>query len=140
MAADFAIHVRGDLTDAQLKCHFSSIFGSPYMGYRCPEREENGYPCSCVRALGKTEAIGLGEVSWLKYALTGSDEYIPGPIEKIADLIGDLTCTITPELVEAVDAAFTLPNDSIYQDPEGRAAVRAMLERNVGDEVFHVAW
>ena len=122
MAADMVIHVdSGELTQDDYRCLYADAIGSYYYQPgprgRCP-LETAILQCPHTEKATSTPAVGVGEVSWLKATLTGNaGEYIPGPLERVGELLDDskgLPVPITSELIAEVQKAFTLPNDSIY--------------------------
>lgn len=68
-----------------------------------------------ITALFNQPNIEVGQVSALKASLFGdADRYVPGPIDRVAALLGDDGQVLTPGLVKALTVAYNLPNRSIY--------------------------
>jgi len=71
--------------------------------WRALQRKLDGFP-----------SIEVGQVSWVKAGLTDLyDRYVPGPVARTVDLIGDGKI-LTPGLAKEITVAFNLPNRSIY--------------------------
>lgn len=145
MAADMVIHIdSGELTQDDYRCLYGSMIGSYYYQPdrrgRCP-LETGILQCPHTDRATSTPAVGVGEVSWLKAALTGNaGEYIPGPLERISELLDDsegLPVPITSELIAEVEKAFILPNDSIYnvEEDTGRHVI-AFLKEHQGKGAY----
>lgn len=58
--------------------------------------------------------VEVGQVSWLKAALFEQHErYIPGPVERCAQIIGD-GVLLSDGMAKAITVAFNVPNRSVY--------------------------
>lgn len=70
-----------------------------------------------ISAMYARPHVEVGQVSWLKTALSGGAErYIPAAVQRCVDLIGD-GVLLTPGMAKAITVAFNLPNRSIYGRP-----------------------
>lgn len=82
----------------------------------------------------------MGEVSWAKAEiLDNSDKYVPGVIEAITDIIGEDLPVVDDELIEKVNQAFDLPNNTSYS-LNSKNEVINFLERHKGMKTFTVNW
>lgn len=87
----------------------------------------------------RTDAVWIGEVSWLKAGLFEDNEtFIPGPIQKIAELCDGLPI-ITEEFITQIMDAFNIPNTTGY-DLANPKEVEAFLRTHIGKRVFHISW
>lgn len=143
MAADLHIHIRtSEVTGKVLKDFFSSSIGSPYFNplYGMAAQQSGAFN-TAFSVIADTPNVNVGEVSWLKAALTGeSDTFVPSAVGKVQALIdssGD--ATITDELIEQVQAAMQLTNDTGYDVSDGNKIIE-FLQQHKGKQAFTVSW
>lgn len=133
MAATFHIHVmEPPCTEKHLRIFLATTYRLGDKGY------EEAY-----QAVLTTANYWIGEVSWLKAALTNDEgSFIPSAVDQISDLIGGYTKQITPELVDQMCAALDAP---VHKNYKARTSVdkedlRAFLESHMGKLLFTVSW
>ena len=163
MSAEMHIHIDTGLDDAVFRCHLNNYLGSQYCGLwsqvdnygRCLEQDGN-YACWHSHVVIETPDVLIGDVSWLKAMFLppedgGESEYVPSTIGRISELLDEQPVanpavdpvsfpTITPELIEEVDRAFDLPNESVYPIEGKRDEVRAFLTEHIGKRAFCISW
>ena len=85
----------------------------------------------CAQSSGYIE---VGSLSTLKAALSGDTGYIPDPIEKLTEVLGDGMSyhVITDELIESALNAYDVPNDSYYDNLIQPVTLREFLETRKG--------
>lgn len=141
MSADLHIHSMRGVTEQDLGCFFSNTLGSKWFQWwmrpNCIER----WKCKHHDAVLASGNIWIGQVSWLKAALTESDEFIPEPVQAIHELIGEHLPILDAELKDKILQALTIPNEraSFYNIAE-RKDVEEWLDRNMGQKLFTVSW
>lgn len=137
MAADLHIHILDGVTEDEVR-----DFALP----SCGDRMVGGVTGKSFDLLYKLVAVTpnfwIGEVSWLKAALTGdTDSYIPEPVEKVSEIVGRDFPTIDDPLIKALVGALALPNEGTgYSTCEKGEALREFLEAHKGKKVFQVSW
>lgn len=130
MAADLHIHV---LTDATSEEELE-LFKQPLHSGNSKQWEE------AYEHIAQTPDIWIGEVSWLKAALTSDREtFIPDTVGKIQDIIGRGTKSLTEEMLQDILNAFEAKNITSYE-VAGRDEVEAFLRPYIGQKVFTVSW
>jgi len=133
MAADLSIHVFEGVTEEDLAAFFSHTLGSKYMDLN--RRTDLGVHLK----ISDTPGIWIGEVSWLKAAITGDMEYVPGPVQSVQETIGEDLPEVDDALIARIMAAFDIPNLTAYHIAEP-AEVRSFLEAHRGKRLFTVSW
>jgi hypothetical protein len=86
----------------------------------------------CAQSSGYME---VGSLSTLKAALSGDTGYIPDPIEKLTEVLGDGMSyhIINKKLIEEALKAYDVPNTSLYYDNLIRPEVlREFMEARKG--------
>jgi len=93
-------------------------------------------------AIEQTARVWVDEVSWLKAGLfDDAATFVPGPVEEVSSLIGEVLPTLTPELTEQLLGALGTPNDTGYQVAGAAdAEVRAFLDAHAGERLFTISW
>lgn len=87
-----------------------------------------------------TDNVWIGEVSWLKAGLMGDSEtFIPGPVQKVQDLIQDKLPTITEEFIEQVVEALKSQNTTSYDISKPKPVVE-FLKKHLGKKVYTISW
>jgi hypothetical protein len=120
MAASYVIRILEGVTEDEVRAYDESVSPNDDIFYK----------------IVKTPGIEVGEVSWLKAALFDQpDVYIPGPIARLKDIIGDGFPVIDDAFIEAVERAFEAPNTTQYRlnDP---TFVLAFLREHKGKKCF----
>jgi hypothetical protein len=135
MAADMHIHVlKEPFTEADLASFMSNVLGSKYFNPRPGANLDLFSKCS------DTPNVWVGEVSWLKANLADdADTFIPGPVQKVHDLIGEDLPVIDDALIAKVREAFNDENKTTY-NVAPPAKVLEFLEQHKGEKVFTVSW
>lgn len=141
MAADLEIHVLvAPCTEEHLARFFSSHLGSKYFNWNRRSAKEKELESEAYEVVANTPSVWVGEVSWLKAALTDDpDTFIPGPVVVIQDIIGEDLPIIDDALINQICAAFKQENTTGYDVSEGNG-VRDFLEKYRGERVFTVSW
>jgi hypothetical protein len=124
MAADFCIRILEDVTEEEVL----EFLGPRFVDYE--DRRELFY------RIMRTPCVFVGQVSWLKAAISQAPEtYIPEPIAMIDDLIGLSFPVIDDAFIEAVGRALEAPNTTTYHlnNPE---TVLAFLRKHKGKKCF----
>lgn len=88
--------------------------------------------------ISSTPSVWVGEVSWLKAALTGESKFIPDPVGVISELIPDME-KVTDELIAKVEEAMHLDNTTPY-DVSTPNKIVEFLKEHKGETVFTVNW
>jgi hypothetical protein len=157
MSADLHIHIiSGRCTEEHVKVFESNSMGGLYEGYNHPELSklsrfgENGYEdgsekipfsesiCGIVE---ETPNIWIGEVSWLKAAFFGENEkYIPDPVQKISDAVGETFPVIDDFFIERIRQIFkTVKNTTRYKVAKSQDVMKFLNEHR-GKKVFCISW
>ena len=108
MAADMHIHIFDNITEGDLANFFSNTLGSKWFNPRpaIDDRRDKAY-----EKVFSTPDIWIGEVSWLKAGLFDDPEtFVPDPVGKINEVIGEDLPVITDELIDRIIEAFELEN------------------------------
>ena len=137
MSADLQIHVLEGATESDLAKFNSNTFGSKYfnpVSIETPCFEEPWY-----KRITKTPSVWVGEVSWLKAALLGGDDFIPMPIQAVDEAIGEDLPVIDEALIGRIEAAMGTENRTQYRiaDPN---EVLTFLRQHLGKQVFTLTW
>ena len=138
MAVDLHLHVRTPaITDDDLSKLFCTTIGSRWFNpdrWTWEEREP------AIEATMKAPNVWIGEVSWLKTALTGDDARdISHPVQRVSDLVGEDLPVLTDALIEAICEALRVPNRTIVHVATV-SAVRPFLLAHEGEPVFTLSW
>lgn len=90
---------------------------------------------------GDTPNIWIGEVSWLKAAMfeEGSEMFVPGPVQRIEELVGSGKPVLDEDLRDRILAAFDLPNTTNYAVAK-KEDVALWLDRHMGCGLYTVSW
>lgn len=145
MAADYTIHIRTDeVTEEILNRLYRNVMGHPREKEDPFDQEEwEKDPIEMGKhydIVYNTPHYVVGEVSWLKAAIFDDDEaFIPDPIGRISELIGEDVKLIDQELIEGVRTAMLLPNQTGYTLNDGDGLV-LFLSEHIGKECFAVSW
>jgi hypothetical protein len=144
VAADLHIHVLTDVvTSEDLADFFASHLGSKWFDMGRASRLQHNYEAMMAnhKKIGDTPNVWIGEVSWLKADLTDDAEtFVPDPIGKIHDLIGEELPTLDDETIAKIVAILrAVPNQTQYRvtTPE---KVMEFLVQHRGKRVFQVSW
>jgi hypothetical protein len=124
MAADFYIRILEDVTEDEVL-----EFLGPRFDY--DGRKELFY------RIMRTPCVFVGQVSWLKAAISQAPEtYIPAPIAMLDGLISLSFPIIDDAFIEAVSRALEAPNTTAYHlnSPE---TVLAFLRKHKGKKCFY---
>lgn len=135
MAADMHIHIFDGITEEDLKGFFCWNFGSKYFDL------SRARPEDISRKMWRTPSVWVGEVSWLKAGLMleGEKEFVPAPVGKICELIGEDLPVLDDILIKNVLEAMDLPNTTGYE-LNTKENVREFLLQHKGKRVFTVSW
>lgn len=147
MAADLHIHIFKGITEKDLAIFKSHTLGSKYFGkYNLSWEEEQ----KINDKIYKTPSVWIGEVSWLKAALTDDNEtFIPNAVGDITDIVGEDLPVIDDAFIEKIMEAFKQPNNTAKDGGvwggEGYSLanpqeVKAFLEKYKGKKVFEISW
>lgn len=135
MAADLCIHVLDGATEADVRDFFA--------GGNWDEATKSwGAAHSRV---SKTPSVWVGEVSYLRAALTGdAGSSVPTVVLRVGQVIGDHLPVIDEEMIERVAEAWALPPNAAqavggYKVAE-RDKVLGFLRQHAGKRAFTVAW
>jgi hypothetical protein len=108
--------------------------------------ERVGFTCQHHKDIDNTPNIWVGEVSWLKAALFeegkedgAPSDFIPDPIGKISELIGEDMPVITDEFIEKVRLAMSVPNQTQYSLAKAQD-ILSFLKTYKGKSCFTVSW
>lgn len=152
MAADLYIHAMGDgMHEHDLACFNAHTLGSKHFsltggnGCRYPHDTESAsrYDCQHRERVTASDAVWIGEVSWLKAMLTEDGEaYIPDVVQQVYDLVGKDLPVLDEELAAKIMAALGAGNTTGYDTASGRKAgeVREWLGTHMGQRLFTVSW
>lgn len=142
MAVDFQMHVA--LSDQDIKdykiAHADTI-GSKYENINLNMTvEEAELHRQCIlesfMRLDSRPGIHLGTLSWLKFGLTGDDQYTPGALVQISELIGEDFPIIDEELIEKIEHILdTVPNLTTYF-VIGSEPVVKFMRKYIGKRVY----
>jgi hypothetical protein len=134
MSADLCIHIFEGIAEEDLAEFNSHTFGSKYF-----DLSKKSFSNEVFDKILGTERIDVGEVSWLKAAVTDSDEFVPGPIGKLVDIIGEDLPVIDDELIAKIGEAMKVPNKSGYSIKSEHDVV-TWLQARKGKRIFTVSW
>jgi hypothetical protein len=139
MSADLHIHIETpNLTEEDFEGFFSCTFGTVYFN-PFGRGTLDGY-----ELFSNTPQIHVGEVSWLKAAVTDDPEsYIPPFVQKVAELFEmpakGKRVIITPEIIAKVEEYKSLPNATSYKLSSVDDVIE-FLKAHVGKPAFTISW
>ncbi len=148
MAADLHIHVMDGVEEEDMRCFFSHHSGHKYFaGFftqeDCKLPGKYDFMCGHHDRVSDTPNFRIGEVSWLKAALFDDDSYIPNPVARVSELIGEDEPELTEELRDKILQAVQAPNETHY-DVYGNAGDDVSLEdwlnQHLGKKLFTISW
>ena len=144
MAADLHIHVLTDeFTEEHYKAFQSNVIGGKYWGgfNRNLQAEfEKKHNCDLYLLCCETPSVWVGEVSWLKAALSEDpDTWVPATVQAVYDIIGEDFPVIDDELIAKIEAALGLDNATGYSICE-HSGVIDFLKEHKGKKAFHISW
>jgi hypothetical protein len=140
MAADLHIHILEGATEQDIALFFTNTMGSKYFNPQsCGVLNEPRIRASRER-IYKTPSVWIGEVSWLKAALSEDAEtFVPSTVASVSETIGEDLPVIDQPLIEKILAAFDLPNNTGY----GLATKKEVAEffnKYLGKRAFTISW
>lgn len=135
MAADMHIHIFEGITEDDLAVFFANTMASKYFR---PGNLGERWQVSYAK-ISDTPNVWVGEVSWLKAALFEDDTFIPDPISKISEIIGEDLLVIDDALIGRISRALTLPNETVYHLAQAEKII-SFLTDNKGERAFTVSW
>src|SRR5262245_26911747 len=142
MAADLHIHAMVDVTEDDLKCFFASTLGSRFFN-PSGKTECDSTICKHWDKVTADPHIWIGEVSWLKAALLEDDDFIPEPVEKINELIGEDLPVLDEALKNSILDALKVRGDRgtgyDVRSPDNEDLIK-WLDANMGRRLFTVSW
>lgn len=141
MAADMHIHILTDeFTESHARAFRSNCLNSKDFRLGYDEQFEKEHGCDLFEMAYATPNQWVGEVSWLKAALFEDNEtFIPDPIGKVNEIIGEDFPMIDDVLIASVREAMTMPNSTSYTLVSGDEVVR-FLEDHKGKRAFTISW
>lgn len=101
---------------------------------------DSKFDCEHWRKISDSPNIWVGSVSWLKAALTGSDEFVPDPVGAVAERIGEDLPVIDETLIEDIETALARENTTSYETEDEESDVVAFLRKHMGKRAFTVSW
>jgi hypothetical protein len=136
MAADLHIHVMpDDMSEDVLADFFSHTLGSRWFNPRCRQADDT------YQKIADTPNVWIGEVSWLKAALTDDpDTYVPNPVAKVSEIVGDSLPRLDDAMVDRLMAAVGEDNGTSYRTADEPVKLREWLIEHKGRRVFTVSW
>lgn len=139
MGADMSIHIFKELTEDDLADFFDHTLGSKYFrGFHC-KQDFNKWN-KALDKIAKTPSIWIGGVSWLKASVFDDDEtYVPDPVQKISELIGEDLPILDESLLNQIVDALQLENTTEYRINEPDK-VKEFLNEHMGEKLFIVNW
>ena len=151
MAADLSIHVLGpykykswetgnvedgEATEQDYKDLEASSLGSKYFS----SGRHQGAWDRAFHNLGNSPQVWIGEVSWLKAAfLEDAESFIPGPVQRVAEVIGEDFPVIDDGLIEKIAEAMRVENATSYRIATENEVVD-FLKEHKGKKVVTVSW
>ncbi len=138
MAADLHIHVMtDDMDESDLAAFKSSTLGSKYFNLN---RRPNYFEGPECRRVMDSPSVYVGEVSWLKAAVFENEaDFIPAPVQAVADAISEDLPIIGDELIEKVRVALLAQNKTGYNVASDNEII-AFLSEHKGQRAFTVSW
>ena len=143
MGAELCIHVFKGLTERDLEVFFANTLGSKYFrglggGYTIAQHEALGYD-EILKKIMDTPSVSVGDWSPLKAALFDDDKFLPTPLQKIQEIVGEDLPVIDDEMIKKVGDALELENKTYY-DVSSDVPIISFLLRHKGEQVFTVSW
>ena len=143
MGAELCIHVYKGLTEQDFKIFFANSMGSKYFrgfggGYTVAQHETLGYD-EILKKIMDTPSVSVGDWSPLKAALFDDDKFLPTPLEKIQEIIGEDLPVIDNEMIEKIGNALGLENTTYY-DVSSDVPIVSFLMKHRGEQVFTMSW
>lgn len=144
MGAQLCIHVFKGLTERDFQVFFANTMGSKYFrglggGYTIAQHEALGYD-EILTKIMDTPSVGVGDWSPLKASIMEEgDQYIPTPLEKIQEIVGEDLPVIDNEMIKKVGDALGLENKTHY-DVSSDVPIISFLMKHRGEQVFTVSW
>ena len=136
MAADLHIHVMDDVTEDDLRMFFSNTLGSKWFDMTV----KKSFDSPEYKRVMDSPSVWIGEVSWLKAGLfEDEDEFIPGPVEKVSEIVGEDLPVIDDEFIVKIEEALHEPNMTQYSTTKSREVLE-FLDKYRGKRVFTVSW
>jgi len=141
MAADLHIHTfkEGELGEADFRCFKGNTIGSKWFGGFAGNSTCRNCNCEHWRKIEDSANVWIGEVSWLKAALTESDEYVPPTVQQVSEAIGEDWPMIDDALIEKIQQAFTAENTTHYSLADWPEVLK-FLQEHKGERAFTVSW
>lgn len=142
MSADLTLHVMTpELTEDDVHVLLGGSLGSKWFTWAVMSwNQRTGRYDAVLRKASETPQVHVGEVSWLKAALTEDpDTYVPDVVQAVSDIVGEDLPVIDDALISRVAGAFDVPNRTEYSVSDGRAVV-AWLHEHRGERVFTLSW
>ena len=141
MSADLHVHVLDNgCTRENVIAQSRNTLGSKYFDMNLSHRAYANLS-EHLDKTGGTSDIHIGEVSWLKAAVTGDSEtFVPDICAKLSNLIGEDFPTIDDDLILRVKGLyFDVTNETQYTVSDA-ADVIAWFEEHKGKEAFCISW
>lgn len=142
MAADLHIHVMENCSEEDVAHFFGHTMGSKHFALGSRQNcysngcYDNG-PCSRVQ---ESPNVWVGEVSWLKAALSGDTEtFIPEPVAQVHEIIGEDLPELTPDLRFRILKALNAGNTTSYSIESDQKVIE-FLDKHIGKRLFTVSW
>ena len=115
-----------------------------YKPYKFPDENENDHTTSLYYKLGELcPNVWVSEVSFLKASLFGDDDYIPGVVQVVQELIGEDFPVLNDELLQKLTDAINADYDPSYYGQMHQNTKNEIIEwlnENKGSELFIIAW
>ena len=140
MSADLYIHVygEGELTEDDFRVFFSSTIGSKWFDFNASfSREEE---TAAFNKFSDIKGFHVGEVSWLKYAITQDEDYVPDLCGIIAAMFDDVPLVITEDFVERTERAIGVAQPHHYYYTSQKDELLEFLRDNIGKKAYTVSW
>jgi hypothetical protein len=137
MAADLHIHVFTDkFTEEHYKKFQSNTICSKYFNPKPVGQTDSNLYELCA----DTPQVWVGEVSWLKAALTEDQEtFVPNMVAKISEIIGEDFPVIDDELTGKILDACKIENTTQY-DVTNKNSLEKFLKEHKGQKAFCISW
>ncbi len=138
MSADLHVHVMTGVTEDELALFKCNTFGSRFFDMSRYREHDRMYD-SLFSKMSDTPNEWVGEVSWLKAGIMGSDEYIPDPVQAVSDIVGEDLPVIDDEFIKKIADAMGLENSTTYVVSTG-GKLCEFLSKYKGERVFTISW
>ena len=146
MSADLHIHV---LDNGAEEKHLAGLQANTIGSKYCKDFRDDDYDYyngeyadwdESYRIISETSNVWVGEVSWLKAAfLDDPKSFIPQPILKIHEIIGEDLKIIDDNMISEISDALSLKNKTAYSLSR-KNKVLSFLKKHKGEKVFTVSW